>query len=175
MEYIIIGAILLIALLPRTIGKEYTPETYVKEVLPTAQYIQTKYGIKPEITITQSALESRYGNSGLTKQANNLFGITGDTWKKQGKPVISMPTTEYVAGVPIPTARWFRVYDSWIDSAEDWAKLISTSSIYGNAYYYAKKGNIKYFADEMQRVKYATDINYAQNLKDRYNIIKQYV
>jgi len=176
MEYaILVGALLLVILLPKTIGKEYTPKTYTETLLPIAKYIQTKYGIRPEITITQSALESRYGNSGLTQKANNLFGITGDTWKKLGKPVINMPSTEYVLGVPIPTNRWFRVYDSWMSSAEDWAKMISTLNIYGNAYYYAKKGNMNYFANEMQRVGYATDTKYAQKLKDRYEIVTQYV
>lgn len=175
MEYIILGAILLVVLLPKTTGKEYTPKTYTEILLPIAKYIQVKYGIKPEITITQSALESKYGNSGLTQKANNLFGITGDTWRKLGKPVINMPSTEYVLGVPIPTNRWFRMYDSWNSSTEDWAKMISTLNIYGNAYYHAKKGNIKQFADEMQRVGYATYPKYSQAIQDRYEVIRQYV
>ena len=175
MEYLILGAILLVALLPKTAGRKLSPKAYTEKLMPVAKYIETKYGIKPEITIAQSALESDYGNSGLTLKANNIFGMTGDTWRKQGKPVISMPSYEYVLGIRIPTIRWFRVYNSWNESAEDWAKLISTSSLYGNAYYYAKRGNISYFAKEMQRVGYATDINYADNIINRHEVIVQYV
>jgi flagellum-specific peptidoglycan hydrolase FlgJ len=57
---------------------------FVATMTPIAQAIQAQWGIDPLITITQAALESAWGASGLTKKANNLYGYTGDaalnTW-----------------------------------------------------------------------------------------------
>ncbi|WP_455661129.1 glycoside hydrolase family 73 protein [Pradoshia sp.] len=39
-----------------------------------------EYGILPSVTIAQAVLESNWGNSGLTKEYNNLFGIKGHNW-----------------------------------------------------------------------------------------------
>jgi flagellum-specific peptidoglycan hydrolase FlgJ len=52
--------------------------SFVSQMQPIAAQIQAQYGIDPLITMTQAALESGWGTSGLTAKANNLYGYTGD-------------------------------------------------------------------------------------------------
>lgn len=60
---------------------------FVTVMTPIAAAVGTQYGIDPLCIMTQAALESGWGLSGLTKQANNLYGYTGDaalnTWLTQ--------------------------------------------------------------------------------------------
>ena len=51
---------------------------FITQMTPVAAAIQQSYGIDPLIVMTQAALESGWGTSGLTKKANNLYGFTGD-------------------------------------------------------------------------------------------------
>jgi flagellum-specific peptidoglycan hydrolase FlgJ len=53
-------------------------QDFITQMTPVAAQIQQQYGIDPLVTMTQAALESGWGTSGLTKQANNLYGYTGD-------------------------------------------------------------------------------------------------
>lgn len=53
-------------------------DNFVATMTPIAQTMQQKYGLDPLIVMTQAALESGWGASGLTKKANNLYGYTGD-------------------------------------------------------------------------------------------------
>ncbi len=67
-------------------------QDFVTQMTPIAASIQASYGMDPLVTMTQAALESGWGTSGLTKKANNLYGFTGDaalnSWLKQN----SLPT-----------------------------------------------------------------------------------
>lgn len=128
---------------------------------PVTKAIETSYGIKPIITLAQSALESNWGTSGLTDKANNLFGFTAsDTYVKSGKPVINMPTKEFINGKWVTQNRYFRKYASWYDSAVDWAKIISGLARYKTAYENAKTGNVELFALNVTKAGYATDPRY---------------
>ena len=51
-------------------------KTFIETMLPIADKIKRDYAIEPIITITQAAHESNWGNSGLSKDAYNLFGFT---------------------------------------------------------------------------------------------------
>jgi flagellum-specific peptidoglycan hydrolase FlgJ len=51
---------------------------FITKMQPIAHEIGGQYGIDPLIIMTQAALESGWGTSGLTKKANNLYGYTGD-------------------------------------------------------------------------------------------------
>jgi len=62
-------------------------QDFITQMTPIGAAIQEQYGIDPLVTMTQAALESGWGTSGLTKKANNLYGFTGDaalnSWLKQ--------------------------------------------------------------------------------------------
>lgn len=82
-----------------------------------------KYNILPSVTIAQAILESSWGNSELTKNSNNLFGIkSNETW--QGKTVV-FPTKEYVDNVSITIYASFKSYNSYSESIEDHSMLLN--------------------------------------------------
>lgn len=146
--------------------------TFKKNIAPVAMDEEARSGIKPVITITQAAHESNWGRSLLTQQANNLFGFTGDSWEKAGKPVLKMPTKEFLNNAWVTVNRPFRAYKSWAESVRDWGTLISTQSRYAKAYEKAKQGDVAGFAVEIARAGYATDPHYASSLVRVFNTVQ---
>ncbi len=136
---------------------------FIAKILPDAQAIERETGIPWHFAMTQAAHESGYGQSRLTKEANNLFGITGDSWKTQGKPVYEIVTTEYDKDKqPYSVVRPFRYYASWEDSLRDWASLVVRR--YPKALEAAKAKDFPAFAKALQEGGYATDPKYASKL-----------
>lgn len=52
-------------------------QEFLNKIVPDAQKLQREHGVLTSVTIAQAILESGWGKSGLTQQANNLFGIKG--------------------------------------------------------------------------------------------------
>lgn len=168
-------------------------DAFKQALIGKALDIQKRLGIDPNLLITQSALESNWGRSGLTKQDNNYFGMTAGSWLKKGLPVSDWPTTEWVSKpvdqvtffetpgdliskeavsanqTKVKVHRYFRHYGSMEESLDDWANLISGLSLYANAYAAAKVGDVDTFAASLQSAGYATDPKYAMTLKDFYD------
>jgi flagellum-specific peptidoglycan hydrolase FlgJ len=144
-----------------------TLKDFLTAIQPYAQAVEAKYRIPWLLTATQAAHESRNGNSRLTVEANNLFGVTGEGWQTVGKPVYVIETKEYsVSHEPYFTQRPFRKYASWAGSLEDWAGLIMRR--YKPAYECAIKNDADGFFKGLQDGGYATDPKYAEQLKARY-------
>jgi flagellum-specific peptidoglycan hydrolase FlgJ len=140
-------------------------KNFKRAMLPITVSIEKEFGIKPSITLAQAALESGWGKSGLTAQANNLFGFTAEgSWLTAGKPVVYMKTAEYVAGVRVVVQRPFRKYPSWYDSVRNWAEIISGLSRYKAAYSFAKTGDVNNYAVAVKAGGYATDPAYAPKI-----------
>ncbi len=84
--------------------------------------------LNSEAVVGQAALESAWGQSLLTRRANNLFGIKGGSWTG---PTIQMWTLEWygrrdATGRPIyerVLAKW-RTYESWNLCLVDYSNLI---------------------------------------------------
>ena len=55
------------------------PQEFISKVAMAAQYAAQQTGVPASISIAQAALESGWGESGLTKAGNNLFGIKADS------------------------------------------------------------------------------------------------
>lgn len=128
---------------------------------PIAQEVQRVYGFHPSITITQAAHESNWGQSGLVAKANNLYGIKATTdWIQAGLPTYDLPTKEFTGGRWIETVARWRKYDSWLQSAMDWAFRISTLPRYAEAAEAARKGDIKEYGEKIYKGGYATDPAY---------------
>lgn len=134
-------------------------DRFVSLMKPIAADEEERSGIKPIITITQAAHESGWGMSGLTDKANNLFGFTGESWEAKGKPVIKMPTKEFVNNEWITVARPFRSYQSWAESVRDWGFLLQRER-YAHALIAAVAGELPRFANEVYKAGYATDPGY---------------
>ena len=117
-----------------------------------------QYGVLPSITIAQGILESDWGQSGLTKKANALFGIKADSsWKGR---YVEMVTGEYIGGY-IKIKAKFRAYNSWAESLLDHGKFLRENSRYGRMF-----GTTDYReqARVLQNSGYATDPQYANKL-----------
>lgn len=118
------------------------------------------------VTIAQAALESAWGESGLTKNGNALFGIkAGKSWT--GKRYTTR-TTEVQNGNTISTTADFRAYDSWSESIIDHDDFLRQNSRYAAV---LTCDNGYDAADALQAAGYATDPYYAHKLQ---SIISQY-
>lgn len=124
--------------------------------------------VLPSISGAQGALESAWGESGLAKEANNLFGIKGD-YKGES---VTMETSEVVDGKWIKVDAQFRKYPSWDESVEDHGNFFtSTEWRKGNYSKVIGGTNYKTVAQELSNAGYATDPGYPGKLT---NIIEQY-
>ncbi len=81
------------------------------------------------ITVAQAALESRFGQSRLSREANNYFGI-----KAHGNgPFVELPTSEVRGGEIIRCTARFARYDSMQTCFADRDHLIATLACYAEA------------------------------------------
>ncbi|EJS5893729.1 GW domain-containing glycosaminoglycan-binding protein [Listeria monocytogenes] len=139
-------------------------QAFIDEILPAAQDGYRDGKLLTSVTLAQAILESNWGESGLSQNSNNLFGIKG-TYK--GKSV-SMGTMEASGS----TTANFRVYPSWKESIEDHTALITENARYQDAV-----GETDY-RKALQAIKdggYATDPDYVSKLVaiiERYNLDK---
>ena len=101
--------------------REMTREEYIATYAPLAIQQQKEYGIPASIKIAQGIIESRYGNSDLSRRSNNHFGITGygasNAFWHGGRV-----TARYKRGELL-----FRRYDSARNSYLDFARLLVCS------------------------------------------------
>ena len=150
-------------------------ESFVGLMKDEAKKVATEFQLPLELILTQAAHESAYGLSGLTQKAKNLFGFTGQSWQKAGKPVVEMPTYEFVKGAWVRLTRPFRAYETYADSMRDYARLLTTQPRYAKAVAAARSGNLQRAFDELGRSGYATDPTYGAKLTGVYSGIKSYI
>ena len=121
--------------------------------------------IIPSITIAQGILESSWGKSALTVQANNLFGIKAtSSWKGA---TVTMLTTEYYNGVKTKVNAAFKKYNNWQGSIDDHTAFLSKPR-------YASLQGVKDFktvANLLYKCGYATDPQYSQKI---INVVNSY-
>ena len=106
----------------------YTIDSFLKVMKPYAIRDMKSTGILASLTIAQAKVESGTGNSKLTVECNNLFGIKG-TYNGQGKQYW---TWEYENGVKVRRYCYFRKYPSWQESLNDHSGLFNRASRYKN-------------------------------------------
>ncbi|MED5017944.1 glycoside hydrolase family 73 protein [Paenibacillus chibensis] len=145
-----------------------TPNEFIPKIAPCAVEDMQATGVPASLTIAQAALESNWGGSGLTKQANNLFGMKG----KGTAGSCTMPTKEYVNGTQVTVNAAFRAYHSWSESVADHSMLILNGTRdKPTRYHGVLNADYKTAALEIRKGGYATDPNYTKLL---INIIEQY-
>lgn len=141
----------------------YTVESFLKEIKPYCIRDMKETGILASLTAAQGKVESSNGNSGLTVECNNLFGIKGSYKGQSGK----YWTTEYYNGVKKRVLADFRKYPSWQESLYDHSSLFNRLSRYKNL------RNCQDYEEACINVKkdgYATAPDYTQTLM---NFIKK--
>jgi flagellum-specific peptidoglycan hydrolase FlgJ len=151
-------------------AKKRTKADFLAFIRGIAPEIEARYGIKPEITIDQAALESGYGQSGLAQEGNNLYGIKASKdWLAAGKPLWTGRTQEFVGGKAIDITDAFKKYGSWRASVLDWAELISGK--YKTAYAAAKRGDLLAYGTAIYQTGYSTHPDYRTLLAKTSNEI----
>lgn len=117
-------------------------------------------GIPASFVVAEGALESSWGRSGLTLQANNLFGVKAD--KSWHGPIFEMKTREFINGQwVIETAEW-RKYGTWLECLNDHALFFMTNSRYAKAMTCTDGLS---FAKTVADAGYATDPSYFDKIK----------
>lgn len=135
-------------------------QSFLKTIGPVAQQVAQENGIYASVMIAQAALESGWGNSILSTQEHNLFGVK---WNGTGN-YVTMPTQEYYGGQWHTIYAKFQSYNSYYDSLTGYAQLIKSNfpnSTRANAATpQVAAANLKYGVYGS----YATDPNYANSL-----------
>lgn len=139
---------------------------FINSIVPGAKEAQKKYGVLSSVTIAQAVLESSWGKSGLTLQANNLFGIKAD--KRWNGETITKSTVEYKGKKKISIDARFRKYKSFSESIDDHASFLKNNQRYKQCFEYS---NGCEFALEVFKAGYATDPHYADLL---ISLIRKY-
>ena len=150
-----------------TISETVSKDQFLEVIIPIAQQAQIDYGVRPSVLIAQAALESNWGESELSQQSNNYFGIKGKSSGEQ------YATKEFTQDKWQNVQASFRTYDSISDSVNDYAKLIKNGTSW-NADLYSSVITAEHYKDAafaLQKAGYATDPNYANKL---IRIIEQY-
>src|SRR5215471_19347923 len=85
-----------------------TKEEFLEQAWAAARASSAESGLPAEITVAQAALESRFGQSRLSTEANNYFGIKA----RKGEPAIELPTWEVLGGRRVQKKERFARYAS---------------------------------------------------------------
>jgi len=143
-----------------------TEDEFIQRVEPTAKEVEQTHGVRPSLLIAQAALESDWGNSGLSKESNNYFGIKGSSGREYA-------TKEYYEDEWEDIHASFKQYPSMKESIIDYANLIKNGTSWDADFYKQVKeaGDYKEAAYAMQEEGYATDPDYARKL---IHIIEKY-
>jgi flagellar protein FlgJ len=141
------------------------PADFISEIAPAAQASMFENpGVLASITIAQAAVESSWGGSTLTVQANNLFGIkVSPQWIG---PSYQIETGEYENGQEVMVSASFRKYANWQDSINDHAAFLLTNERYGPCF---QCSTAAAFAQALQSAGYSTNPSYASLLMQIIN------
>jgi flagellum-specific peptidoglycan hydrolase FlgJ len=156
--------------LPLPPGAAGWQRDFIMSVAPGARESQRKNGVPASVTLAQAILESDWGRSKLTREANNLFGI-----KAQSGPgsagVYEINTWEVYGGQNATVLAGFRAYTTLADSIVDHGRWFHDNSRYWGAL--EVKDDPRAFAYAINAAGYATDPAYAPKLiglMDKFNL-----
>ena len=137
---------------------------------PGARASMRKTGIPASVALAQAILESDWGRSKLTREANNLFGIKA--YRNPGTAgIYEINTWEVIGGRNVTVLAAFKAYNSFADSIVDHGNWFHDNSRYAGAV--AVRHDPRAFAYAINAAGYATDPAYAPKLiqlMDRFNL-----
>ncbi|MGD0973626.1 MAG: glucosaminidase domain-containing protein [Candidatus Korobacteraceae bacterium] len=142
-----------------------TRSEFLRQAMAAAKAASAKSGFPAGITVAQAALESAWGQSRLSREANNYFGI-----KAYGKrDRVAMPTHEVENGTVKAVTAEFAKFESMAECFAARDKLIATSSLFAEAR--ACPANAEEFARAIAK-HWATDPGYAEKIMAIYGRFK---
>lgn len=138
-----------------------TQSNFLINAVPAAIATQRAWGVPASVTIAQAILESGWGTSALTKQANNYFGIKAASTANP-ETYEEFRTTEVVDGRSVKEMAAFARYPSPQASFEAHAQLLRMAKRYQPAM--AAKADPVKFAMQLESCGYSTSPTYASQL-----------
>lgn len=132
-------------------------QNFIESVAQGAINGWTKYGVLPSVTVAQAILESGWGQSALSTQAHNLFGIKGS----YNGQYVTVQTREVYNGQSYYIYDNFRKYANNSESVEDHGNFLYSNSRYANLLDDQSYASV---ARKLQADGYATDPSYASSL-----------
>ena len=151
---------------------DMTTDEYIATMGPIAQADYSRTNVFASVTLAQSIIESGWGKSGLTQQANNMFGIKcSSNWDGE---CINMATGEYGSGGYYMINDAFRKYNSIEASVSDHSQFLIENSRYSDAGAFTATS----YAEQIRaihRAGYATAPDYSEsiiNTIQTYNLDK---
>lgn len=120
------------------------------------------YGLYPSVMLAQAALESQFGESQLSFDYHNYFGIKAHGHHRS----VRLSTTEYYTDEPTTITDSFCVYNTPKDCFADYAELLTENENYSNVVGAASPAMA---ARALQEAGYATDPAYASKLVQLIN------
>ncbi|MBM6940861.1 glycoside hydrolase family 73 protein [Limosilactobacillus coleohominis] len=124
------------------------------------------YGVLPSVTAAQAIIESGWGQSALSTEGHNLFGIKG-SYNGQS---INMMTREVYGGRSVYVNAAFRRYDNNSQSVDDHGRFLAVNSRYHNLLW---QKDYRTVTSLIRQDGYATDPSYTTTLNSviqRYNL-----
>ena len=113
-----------------TTKSEYTPAEWIAMIAPIAQDLARGFSVLPSVVIAQTALETGWGLTDLTRKYN-IIGMKAElinsTWKEHSTwdgTTYSKVTPEYHNGKLIHKEDTFRVYHSFRECLEDYVNFL---------------------------------------------------
>jgi hypothetical protein len=137
-------------------------QQYVDQYKDIAIEQMLRWKIPASITLAQGILESGAGQSWLTQQSNNHFGIKCHGWT--GRTVHKDDDADNEC---------FRAYDTAFDSFEDHSRFLATGQRY-RSLFSLKTTDYKGWARGLKAAGYATNPQYANRLIDLIQLYKLY-
>ena len=135
------------------------PSEFIMRLTTAAVASAKATGVPASITIAQAALESAWGESGLARNGNNLFGIKADSlWRGQ---TLTLNTKEFIKGQWVVVPALWRKYPSWQASIDDHAAFLKRNPRYKACFLCT---TAPAFARALAQAGYATDPEYANKL-----------
>jgi flagellum-specific peptidoglycan hydrolase FlgJ len=156
--------------LPIPPGASPWQQEFILSVAPGARASQRANGVPASVTLAQAILESDWGRSQLTREANNLFGIKALVGPGTAG-VYEIGTREVYSGRSVMVNAAFKAYTTLADSIADHGRWFHDNSRYHGAL--AVKDDPRAFARAIASAGYATDPGYAPSLialMDRYDL-----
>jgi len=123
-------------------------------------------GLFPSVMLAQGILESGNGNSSLSRDYHNHFGIKkGTGWTGR---VVNLKTREVFDGKSTTIVDGFRVYETSEQGFRDRNEFLKRNPRYSKAGVFTAKTPEEQI-DALARAGYATDPDYARKLKSIIN------
>jgi flagellar protein FlgJ len=136
---------------------------YVDRVWPHAAEAAKTLGVPAHFLVAHSALESGWGKHEIRlpdgSSSYNVFGIkAGSGWRGA---TVEVASTEYEDGVARGVRDTFRVYGSYGEAFQDYARMLRDNPRFADVL--GQRDGAR-FAQSLQRSGYATDPGYADKL-----------